>query len=196
MTKIVSINSSPKLGKDNIFIYLWKSYRSLNLFFRLYILTAILITIASWFFVNNTQIFRPHAITPTINSVYFSYDLTFGHNVKVKLIDINNNPVRNTEVILYPSPLVSVTDHNGEAEFTDVSSGSHLAVIKDRDGEVTKEISVGNSTVSEYTIKLNSAYDDDLLRILYVFLAILMLIVIGILALKRKSNSASKEYGK
>ena len=122
--------------------------------------------------------------------------MTFGHNVKIKLIDINNNPVRNTEVILYPSPLVSVTDRNGEAFFTDVSSGSHLAVIKVRDGEVTKEISVGNSSVGEYTIKLNSAYDNDLLRILYAFLAILMLIVIGILVLRRKSNSASKEYGK
>lgn len=196
MTKIVSINSSPKLGKDNIFIYLWKSYGSLNLFFRLYILTAILITVASFFFVNNIQIFRPHAITPTINSVYFSYDLTFGHNVKIKLIDADSNPVRNTEVVLYPSPLVSITDRNGETTFTDVSSGSHLAVIKLRDGEVTKEISVGNSSVGEYTIKLNSTYDNDLLRILYIFLAILMIIVIGILVLKRKSNSAAIAYGK
>lgn len=196
MAKIVSINSNPKLGKDNIFIYLWKSYKSLNLFFRLYILTAILITVASFFFVNNVQIFRPHAITPTINSVYFSYDLTFGHNVKIKLIDVNSNPVKNTEVILFPSPLASKTDHNGEARFTDVSSGSHLAVIKLRDGEITKEINVENSSVGEYTIKLNSSYDNDLLRVLYAFLAILMIIVIGILVLKKKSNSAAISYGK
>lgn len=179
-----------------IFVYLWESYKSLSLFFKIYILTAILITIASSFFVGNTQIFTPHAMTPTISSVYFSYDLTFGHNVKIKLIDINNNPVKNTEVVLYPSPLISITDQKGQAVFTDVSSGSHLAIIKLKDGEVTKEINViGNSAVGEYTIKLNSASENNLLGIFYASLAILVVLVIGIIVLRRKSNSSAIAYG-
>lgn len=199
MAKIISFDNKTNLGKNNILVYLWKSYKSLGFFARFYILTSILIVVATPFFVSNKQIFTPHAITPTINSVYFSYDLTFGHNVKIKLIDSNNSPVGNTDVALYPSPLMSITDQKGEATFTDVSSGSHLVVIKLKDGEVTKEINVvGDSTVGEYTIKLNSSLNnnDNLLRIFYSGLAILTFLVIGIIILRRKSNSASIEYGK
>ncbi|MEK7517109.1 MAG: glycosyl hydrolase family 18 protein [Patescibacteria group bacterium] len=63
MTKIISLNNDPKLREDNIAVYLWKLYKSLNLFLKIYILTAILITIVSFFFVGNKQIFTPHAVT-------------------------------------------------------------------------------------------------------------------------------------
>ena len=192
MAKIISFNSNEKAGRENIFFYLWRSYKSLNLFVKIYILTAILILFSTPFVVGNSQIFTSQAITPSISSVYFSYDLTFGYNVKIKLIDSDNNPVKNTEVAIYPSNSISKTDNKGEVYFTDISSGPHIVVAKLSNGEVTKEISVkGDSSVGEYTIKLNSSLRNNFQEVVYAGLAILVLLLVGIFFIKKKHDSAS-----
>ena len=69
MVKILSIGDNPKVGKDNIFVSLWESFKALSFFVRLSILTGILILVSVPFIVNNPQIFKPYGQTPTIYAV-------------------------------------------------------------------------------------------------------------------------------
>lgn len=186
MVKIISLGNNPKLGKDNIFVSLWESFRSLSLFVKLSIIIAILILLSTPFIVGTSQIFGPHALTLSINKVYFSYDLIFDYNVKIKLVDLNNKPVRNIKVVLYPSPLESVTDQNGEVAFTGVSDGRHLVVVKYDNKDLTREIDVKkDSTFGEYTLVVDAPSNNNIeLIILYASLAILACLIIGIIIVK------------
>ena len=126
-----------------------------------------------------------------------SNNLTFklkGYTIRITVLDSNSNPVPNAEVILYSTPLSGVTDQNGEVTFADVSLGSHLVVVKLKDGtELTREINVlEDRTLSEFTLTLNipSGSNKVLLAIFYSSLAILISIaVVGVIILRRKGNT-------
>lgn len=117
-----------------------------------------------------------------------------GYDVKIKLIDSNNNPVADTEVILYSSPVKSATNQNGEVTFTDVSAGRHLVVVKLKNNtEITKEIEVKEDSIpTQLTLTLDATSGDNnnvLLTIFYLSLAILIAIaVVGIVMIRKKAN--------
>lgn len=57
MAKIISV------GKDNLLKSLWRKFKSLDLFTRLFIITIILLAIATPFIIYNYQLFNVHGET-------------------------------------------------------------------------------------------------------------------------------------
>lgn len=82
-----------------------------------------------------------------------------GYQIKIKVTDESEKPLKDAEVLLYSDPKKMITDINGEATFTNVSADKHLVVIKISDIEKTFEINVlGKSNPQEsesFSFKVN-----------------------------------------
>ncbi len=65
-----------------------------------------------------------------------------GFEVIVNVVDGNNNPIKGAEVLIYSTPSKAVTDEQGEADFTNLSPGTHLVLVKYGDFEKSGEIMI------------------------------------------------------
>src|SRR3989338_1583971 len=78
-----------------------------------------------------------------------------GYNVTITVLDSNNNPVPNAEVTLYSLPVTQMTNEQGIATFTDVSPTRHLVVVKSQGIETSKEVTVKEDNLSQFSITMN-----------------------------------------
>lgn len=107
-----------------------------------------------------------------------------GYSVKLKIVDKNNKPLKNTEVTLYSDPLKAVTNEEGIASFTNVVPGKHLVVIKNKKQEATQEINVTDSvTTQELNIQTNISQGTS--PIIFVIVILLILAAAGIFYRKK-----------
>ena len=115
-----------------------------------------------------------------------------GYNVTITVLDSNNNPVPNAEVTLYSLPVTQMTNEQGIATFTDVSPTRHLVVVKSQGIETSKEVTVKEDNLSQFSITMNpegakGGTNNTLLGIFYVSLALItVLIAIGVVLLRRR----------
>ena len=124
-----------------------------------------------------------------------------GYTVKIKVTDENNNPVSGVEVLLYSDPRKAVTNANGETVFENVSPGKHLAVVKTPDGDRSTEVQVtANQTlISEATIKISKAANQQIAGNQTVILAltiagiIVVLIAILVVILRKRRPGGSSQ---
>jgi hypothetical protein len=125
-----------------------------------------------------------------------SVDKTFqlkGYNITIKIVDADNKPIPNTQILLYGGSSKAETSSNGEVSFTDVTSGKHLVVMKINNNlDKVGEIEVKDAPFSQtFTLGMSTKLND--LNSPYFILAIMGLIgmavlVIAIIVLKKKKS--------
>lgn len=125
-----------------------------------------------------------------------SKNMTFqlkGYSVKITVLDSKDNPVEDAQVTLYSNPVRQITDEDGIAVFSDVSPARHLVVIKSNNIETSKEIDVKENALSEFSLTLDpvkGGSNNILLAIFYASLAIIAVIIVGMIVVRKKSYSA------
>lgn len=100
-----------------------------------------------------------------------------GYIIRVRVIDTNNKPIKDTEVLLYTDALRSMTNLNGEALFTDVTAGKHLVVVKLKNTfDKTQEINVAESNdLQKFTLNVDLSYKNNFVTTVYIIVFILIL---------------------
>ncbi len=123
-----------------------------------------------------------------------------GYNLKLKFIDQNGQPLNNVDVTIYSDPQTQKTDQNGEATFTNMVLGKHIAIVKNGLFEKTAEINVADGPLDQsYNLKLNFAEGREInsdykLPLIIGSIVLILVIVIGIvLFLKRRTNKTNIE---
>jgi len=118
-----------------------------------------------------------------------------GFDVKVKIIDVADNPVIDTDVYLYTEAQKSRTDSNGEAHFANITPGKHLIVVKLKDNfEKTGEIEVLDSPLSQsFVLTLDTTpakSEADNTGLLIGLLVVIMIVIIAAVLViwKRRQN--------
>lgn len=113
-------------------------------------------------------------------------DSTFklkGYNVTIKIVDLTNIPVKDTDVSLYTEEQKSRTNQNGEVNFTDVTPGKHVVVVKLRSFDRTGEIDVKDTLAPQsFSLKINTAPSKAFSAFNAASYA-LLIIIIGVLAI-------------
>jgi hypothetical protein len=125
-----------------------------------------------------------------------STDKTFqlkGYNITVKIIDADNKPIPNTQILLYGGSSKAEMSSNGEVSFTDVTSGKHLVVMKinnnlDKVGEIEVKDAPSSQT---FTLGMSTKLND--VNYPYLVLAIMglagmVVLIVVIIVLKRKQK--------
>jgi hypothetical protein len=126
-----------------------------------------------------------------------------GYTVTLKILDINNKPIQNTQVFLDNESKKSQTSLNGEVSFVDITPGRHLAVVKINNIlDKTKEINLQDSPFSQnFTFTVNTNTELNGINYLYLAIAaialisITALIIIIIVILKRKQKAPITNLG-
>lgn len=108
-----------------------------------------------------------------------------GFTIKVKVVDQQNKPLQNAEVLLYSESQKARTDTAGVASFRNVTPGKHLVVIKYKDRETTREVDVkDNLTVQNFTVNVQVSGAN--LPVFIVFLVLILLIAGAVIFIKKK----------
>jgi len=106
-----------------------------------------------------------------------------GYTVNLKILDTNNKPVSNTEVLLYSNSKSDrlQTSPSGEVSFANVTSGKHLVVVKiNNNFDKTKEIDVQNVLSPQaFTLVVDTGFD----KTGYFFLGSTAIVVISLVVL-------------
>ena len=127
-----------------------------------------------------------------------SSDRTFqlkGYNVTIKILDTDNKPIANAEVLFYGAPDKAQTSPTGEVSFANVTQGKHLVVIKIKNGsDKTGEINVQDAPLAQiFTLNINTSLSQT--DYLYLSLAVagligvVALVIVIIVILKKRRNS-------
>jgi hypothetical protein len=117
-----------------------------------------------------------------------------GYNITINIVDTDNKPIPNTQILLYGGSSKAETSSNGEVSFTDVASGKHLVVMKINNNlDKVGEIDIKDAPLSQtFTLRMNTGSNE--VGYLYQILAVMGLagmvaLIIVIFALKRKQKS-------
>ena len=116
------------------------------------------------------------------NNEGVSSDLTIklkGYNVRITILDKNNKPIKDTDVLLYKDSLRATTNLTGEVLFTDVAPTKHLVVVKlNNSFDKTQEINVmDNLPFQNFTLKIDQSSPNS--PALYIGLLITILGLLG-----------------
>jgi len=104
-----------------------------------------------------------------------------GYDVRIRITDVANNPVVDTDVFIYSDPQKSRTDSNGEVHFSNVTPGKHLVVVKLKGNlDKTGEIDVLDSPLSQsFTLTVDTTKNKADNTGPYTILLVVILIVVG-----------------
>jgi len=113
-----------------------------------------------------------------------------GYTVKVKVVDINKNPVKGAKVTLYSEPKKAFTDEKGMATFYNVKKGEHKIVIayKGQTGEQKVNLE-GEVKEFNFTIQMkqtNSLTLPIVILPISIFILIIIFLLVWIYKFKRK----------
>lgn len=120
-----------------------------------------------------------------------------GYDVKVKILDLANNPVKDTDVYLYTEAQKLKTDSNGEAHFANVTLGKHLVVVKLKNNfDKTGEIDVLDSpSLQSFVLKVDAAksktYDEISILIGLLVVIVIITIIVAVLVIKKRRGGTT-----
>lgn len=105
-----------------------------------------------------------------------------GYQIKIKIVDKKNRPIKKQKVVLYSQPQEGYTDEKGEVIFEDVAAGPHKVVVKFGWFDKAQEIEVGATASAQYfDLTLNfSPLQEKVYGIKPIYLIILSGLVFGI----------------
>ncbi|MDO8657552.1 MAG: hypothetical protein Q7K55_02330 [Candidatus Levybacteria bacterium] len=122
-------------------------------------------------------------------------DMSFqllGFTVKIKVVDQNQKPVENAEVILYSDPIKSITDKQGVATFNNTTLGKHLIVTKINGAEKTQEIDVKDlTTVQTFNVIVDIKTSNSIF--IHILSVLALALIAGAIIIIKKRKMKSKE---
>jgi len=104
-----------------------------------------------------------------------------GYTVKVKVVDINKNPVKGAKVTLFSEPKEALTDEEGIAAFDNVEKGEHKIVIAYKGQTGKQKVNLGGKETKEFDFTIQIKQTNPLASPLVILIvSSLTLIIVGL----------------